>query len=157
MLSQIQRLSQETEGRYATDEELSFLANYARSFELRVQTYQKLQECEAQIVQQVLAKIRAMDPTLLRTGNEDCTAICKRDTTLGLRCAAAAMLIDDPETLREKMLFWLQTIVRAFKNQRNSSVIYTVMPEVVKQHLTPKQVELIAPILEINRRMLGAG
>lgn len=155
MLSQIQQLSQEIEGRYATDEELIFLMEYARSFELRVQTYQKIQANEAAIVQQVLAKIRSMDASLLRAGNEDLTSICKRDTTFGLRFAAIAMLIDDPDSLRERVLFWWQTIVRAFKNQRNSSVIYTVMPEIVKQHLTPSEASLIMPMLEVNRRMLG--
>jgi hypothetical protein len=155
MLSQIQRLSQETEGRYATDEELVFLMEYARSFELRVQTYQKLQANEAAIVQQVIAKVRSMEPDLLQSGTEDLTAICKRDTTFGLRVAAAAMLIDDPESLRERVLFWWQTIVRAFKTQRNSSVIYAVMPEIIKQHLTPNEASLILPMLEVNRRMLG--
>ncbi|NJN48761.1 MAG: phycobilisome protein, partial [Alkalinema sp. RL_2_19] len=43
MLSQMQRLTTATEGRYATDEELRFLPEYLRSYELRMQTYQQLQ------------------------------------------------------------------------------------------------------------------
>ena len=155
MLSQIQRLTLETEGRYATDEELGFLADYTRSFNLRVQTYQKIQECEAAIVQQVQTKMRATDPTLFRSGNEDITAKWKRDTLRVLRYAAAAMLIDDPETLREQFLFWFQTIMRAFSAQRSCNVTYTVMQEVVKQHLIPQQANLFLPILEVTRRMLG--
>ncbi|MBD1854427.1 MULTISPECIES: phycobilisome protein [Leptolyngbya] len=155
MLSQIQRLSQTTEGRYATDEELRFLAEYARSFELRVQTYQKLQASEAAIVQQVLAKMRAIDPTLLRNGSEDVTAKWKRDTLRVLRYSAVAMLLDDSETLRERFLFWFQTIMRAFNAQKSCGVTYTVMQEVVKQVLTPSEANLILPILEVNRRMLG--
>lgn len=155
MLSQIQRLSQTTEGRYATDEELRFLAEYARSFELRVQTYQKLQASEAAIVQQVLAKMRAIDPTLLRNGSEDVTAKWKRDTLRVLRYSAVAMLLDDSETLRERFLFWFQTIMRAFNAQKSCGVTYTVMQDVVKQVLTPNEANLILPILEVNRRMLG--
>ncbi len=155
MLSQIQRLSQETEGRYATDEELRFLAEYARSYELRVQTYQKLQACEAAIVQQVQAKMRAIDPMLFRQGNEDLTNKWKRDTLRVLRYSAAAMLIDDPESLRERFLFWFQTVMRAFNAQKSCGVTYTVMQDVIKQVLTPNEASLILPILEVNRRMLG--
>lgn len=114
MLSQIHRLSQDTDGRFATDEELTFLLEYARSFELRVQTYQKLQASEALILQQVQAKMWAIDPTLFRRGSEDMTNKWKRDTLRTMRCCAIAMLIDDPESLRDRFLFWFQTIMRAF-------------------------------------------
>jgi hypothetical protein len=155
MLSQIQRLAQETEGRYATDEELRFLADYARSYELRVQTYQKLQTCEMMIIQQVQAKMRVIDPMLFRQGNEDLTNKWKRDTLRVLRYSAAAMLIDDPESLRERFLFWFQTIMRAFNAQKSCGVTYTIMQDVIKQMLTPSEASLILPILEVNRRMLG--
>ncbi|KAM3090051.1 phycobilisome protein [Phormidesmis sp. 146-35] len=155
MLSQMQRLSLEAEGRYATDEELSFLTDYVRSFELRVQTYQKLQGCEALIMQQVQAKMQAIDPALFRSGNDDITIKWKRDTLRVLRYSAVAMLVDDPETLRERFLFWFQTIMRAFGAQRSCNVTYTVMQEVVKQHLSPAQANVFLPILEVNRRMLG--
>ncbi|MBD1844633.1 phycobilisome protein [Cyanobacteria bacterium FACHB-63] len=155
MLSQIQRLTQETEGRYATDEELRFLIEYARSYELRVQTYQKLQACEAVIIQQVQAKMRAIDPMLFRQGNEDLTNKWKRDTVRVLRYSAAAMLIDDPESMRERFLFWFQTMMRAFNAQKSCGVTYTVMQEVIKQVLTVNEANLILPILDVNRRMLG--
>lgn len=155
MLNQIQRLSQEADGRYATDEELRFLLEYARSFELRVQTYQKLQAAESAIVQQVYAKVRSIDPTLFRHGNEDISTKWKRDTLRVLRYSAAAMLIDDPESLRERFLFWFQTIMRAFNAQKACGVTYTVMQDVIKQVLTPSEASLILPILEVNRRMLG--
>ena len=155
MLNQTQRLSLEAEGRYATDEELSFLTDYARSFELRVQTYQKLQTCEAAIMQQVHTRMRAVDPALFRSGNDDMTTKWKRDTLRVFRYSAAAMLIDDPDTLRERLLFWFQTIMRAFGAQRSCNVTYTLMQDVVKQHLTAPQASLFLPILEVNRRMLG--
>lgn len=156
MLSQIQRLTQDTEGRYATDEELRFLIEYARSYELRVQTYQKLQACETVILQQVQAKMRAIDPMLFRQGNEDLTNKWKRDTLRVLRYSATAMLINDPESMRERFLFWFQTIMRAFNAQKSCGVTYTVMQDVIKQVLTANEANLILPILEVNRRMLGS-
>ncbi len=155
MLSQIHRLSQDTDGRFATDEELDFLLEYARSFELRVQAYQKLQASEALILQEVQAKMKSIDPTLFRSHSEDVTNKWKRDTLRTLRCCAVALLIDDPESLRERFLFWFQTVMRAFGAQKSCGVTYSVMQEVVRQHLTPSEAKLIIPILEINRRMLG--
>jgi Phycobilisome protein len=155
MLSQLQRLGVEAEGRYATDSELQFISDYAQSFSLRVQTYQKLQASESAIIQQVQAKMQALDPTLFRSGNEDVSGKWKRDTIRVLRYSAVALLLDDPDTLRDRLLFWMQTIMRAFGAQRSCNVTYEVMQDVVKQHLLPNQANLFCPILELNRRSLG--
>jgi Phycobilisome protein len=156
MLSQLYKLTYETEGRYASDEELAFIAHYSRSFALRVETYQRLQAGEAQIVQQVLAKMQALDPMLLRSANGDVTAKWKRDTIRVLRYSAIAMLLDDPDTLRERFLFWFRTVMKAFAAEHSCKMTYTVMQQVVKQYLTPSQADLFCPILEINRQVLGA-
>lgn len=155
MLSQLERLSLNAEGRYAADDELQFVSDYVQSFYLRVETYQKLQAAESAIVQQVQARIRAIDPNLLKNGNEDLSAKWKRDTVRVLRYSAVAMLLNDPDSLRDRLLVWMQTIMRAFGAQRSCDVTYQVMQDVVKQHLTPIQASLFCPILELNRRSLG--
>jgi hypothetical protein len=83
MLSQMQRLSAEVEGRYATDEELKFLAEYLSSYELRMQTYQKLQQMEAPLLQKVYEKLVAQEPGMFRSGTTDLTSKWKRDTDYG--------------------------------------------------------------------------
>ena len=102
------------EGRYATDAELLFIAEYVKSYLRRLQTYQKLQEIEATIVQQTHAKMQLIDPKLFYYGAEDVTSKWKQDTLRTLRYSAAAMLFNDLETLQERFLSWLQTIMRAF-------------------------------------------
>ncbi|MBL1176099.1 phycobilisome protein [Pantanalinema sp. GBBB05] len=156
MLSQLQKLSVETDGRFATDEELQFVNQYARSFGLRLQTYQKLQAAEAVIVQQVYVGLQALDPTLFQGQPNDLSAKWKRDTIRVLRYSAIAMLLDDPTTLQERLLFWFQSIMKAFGAQRSCHLTYTAMQAVVKQHLTPVQASLFCPILEINRKLLGS-
>ncbi|MBD2089557.1 phycobilisome protein [Microcoleus sp. FACHB-1515] len=155
MLSQLQHLSQEIDGRYATDTELQFLTEIAQTFHLRAQTYQKLQAAEATIIQQLQTKMQALDPTLFRSGSEDITAKWKRDTIRVLRYSAIAMLLNDPDTLRDRLLFWMQTVMKAFGAQRSCNVTYELMQDIVKQHLTPPQAKLFCPILELNRRSLG--
>jgi Phycobilisome protein len=155
MLTQLDKLTRDVEGRYATDEELSFFTDYINSYELRLQTYQKLQAAEAIIFQQVYNKMRTMDPTLFMVGNQDVSAKCKRDTLMGLRYSAIALLISDTDALQERFLLWLQTIMRGSPAQRSCGIAYTVMQEVVKQHLKATQASLFLPILEMNHRMLG--
>jgi hypothetical protein len=157
MLSQLQKLSFETDGRYATDEELRFVGDYLKTYSLRLQTYQRLQELESTIVQQVYAKMQATDPTLFQSGTEDVSAKWKRDTIRVLRYSAIAMLLNDPDTLCERLLYWMQTIMKAFGAQRSCRVTYKVMQDVVRNYLTPDQASVFCPILEVNSRLLGIG
>lgn len=155
MLSQLNSLSLEVEGRYATDAELQFIVDFVESFPQRLQTYQNLQQAEAAILQQTYARVRSIDPRLLVSGVEDLTPKWKRDTVRTLRYTAAAVLLNDPETLQEQFLLWFQTIMRAFGAQRSCDVTYGAMQEAVKQQLPTQQANLVCPLLELNRRALG--
>lgn len=155
MLSQLKRLSLEVDGRYASDAELQFMSDYVKSFNLRLQTYQKLQELESKLLEQTYAKMRSLDPTLFMQGKEDFTHKWKTDTTRTLRYIAVAVLINDPDTLRERLLLWFQTILHAFGMEQAAGVTYQILQEVVKQDLTPPQAGLVCPILELTRRSLG--
>lgn len=155
MLSQLERLTREIDGRYASDAELTFAIDYVRSFNLRVQTYQKLQELESTLVQQAYAKMRAIDPNVFNQGGTDLSAKWKRDTLRVMRYVAVAVLMDDPETFRERLLLWFQTIMRAFGAQHSCNLTYQVLQEVVKQSLTAPQASLVCPLLELSRRTLG--
>lgn len=156
MLSQLERLSREVDGRYANDVELAFAIDYVRSFNLRSQTYQKLQELESTIVQQAYIKMRSIDPTLF-VGNrrEDLTHKCISDMAQVLRATAKAVLLNDPDNLQEETLRWLQTIMRAVGRERACGMACEVLQEILQQHLTQPQADLVCPILALNRRMLG--
>ncbi|MEL6136881.1 MAG: phycobilisome protein [Cyanobacteria bacterium J06628_6] len=155
MLSQLNTLAQEADGRYATDAELMFLQNYLRTARLRFSTYQKVQAAEPKIIQQVKQKLEAIDPSLLKHGNTDLSAKWQRDAVRCLRYAAQALLIDDQESLEERMLLWFQTMMRAFKAERSCNATYVIMQDVVKQYLSAEEAELFCPILELTRSTLG--
>lgn len=155
MLSQLDRLSVNADGRYASDEELLFLREYLQSARLRFQLYQKLQKLEVQVVQTVLERLKAEDPTLLQVGGQDLTAKWQRDTVRTLRYIAASLLINDTEIFKERMLLWFQTIMRSFQTQRSCEATYRVMQAVIKRHLSAEEAELVCPILELSRSMLS--
>ncbi|AFY67422.1 Phycocyanin [Geitlerinema sp. PCC 7407] len=155
MLSQMERLRQEVDGRYASDEELKFFEEYIQTFPQRLSAYRRIQMTEAILIQQVQRKLRSQDPRLLRSGQQDVSGKWKRDTLRVLRYSALAMLINDPELLQESLLFWMQTVMRAFGAQRSCDVTYRLMQEVAQQHLPRTEAALFCPILELNRSVLG--
>lgn len=156
MLSQFQQLSLAVEGRYATDAELEFIVTYVQSFALRAQTYTKLQELETKLIQQTYLKIRSIDPAIFNYNRADVSTKWKQDTIRVLRYISIAVLIDDSNTLRERFLIWFQTVMRAFETQKSCNITYQVLQDVIKQHLTPAQAELVCPILELTRLSLSS-
>uniref|UniRef100_B8HV19 Phycobilisome protein n=1 Tax=Cyanothece sp. (strain PCC 7425 / ATCC 29141) TaxID=395961 RepID=B8HV19_CYAP4 len=154
MLKQLQRLSLETDGRYATDAELKFLKDYLQTVDQRITTYEKVREQEEQIIAQTEAEVLGTNPNLFRKGNQDYSGICQRDRKHVLRISAAAMLMDDLDSLRDGFLCWYRTIIKAFKDQRAAQATYNALPEVLAQHLSPEEVALLRPALELDKSIL---
>lgn len=155
MLSYLEKLALSTEGRYATDSELAFIEHYLPTYELRLTTYQQIQQLEQRIIEEVYTEMQAIDPGLFRSNAEELSQKWRRDAIRTLRYVAVAVLIDDVETFRERFLFWFQTIMRAFGAQRSCNVTYEVMQVVVRRHLPSEQADLVCPILELTRQMLA--
>ncbi len=155
MLTQLRELSIAADGRYLRDEEMQFMDTYLASFDLRLSAYRKIQDAEAQIIRDVEMKMRALDPYLLMRGVEDFSNKWKADTIRVLRLSALAMLLDDEQRYKDRFLYWFQTLMRAFRTQRSCEATYRFLQEVVANHLTREEVNLIKPILETNRTLLG--
>lgn len=155
MLSQLQALSTANDGRYASDAELQFMEDYLQSFDQRLQAYLAIQAAEPILIREVEAQLKAKDPQLLMRGIENFANKWRADTVRVLRISALAMLIDDPERHKQRLLYWFQTLMRAFRTQRSCDVTYQLLQDAVRKHLSPQDSELICPILELNRIMLG--
>ncbi|MEL6381713.1 MAG: phycobilisome protein [Cyanobacteria bacterium J06626_18] len=155
MLQELEQLSIDTDGRYATDAELVFFQNYLKTARLRFLLYQKMQKLEPQLVQKVLMQIKATNPGLLKSGNIDVTAKWQRDTVRILRYAATALLTDDPDIFRDRMLIWFQTVMKSFKAEQSCEVTYQILQAILKQTLTPEEAELFCLYMEMSRTVLG--
>jgi Phycobilisome protein len=155
MLSQMQRLTATAEGRYATDEELRFLPEYRRSYELRMQTYQQIQKSETTILKQVFAQVTQQAPDLFPIDQPDRLKHCQQDVLQTLRYCATAVLVNDMDVFRERYLLWLQTSMRALDKQRENALIYSVMQETVGQVLAAPQAQLLLPLIQEVHLMLA--
>ncbi|MEM6614431.1 MAG: allophycocyanin, partial [Cyanobacteria bacterium P01_C01_bin.72] len=143
------------EGRYGTEEELRLLKDYFPTVSLRLSAYQKIRDAEDRIVQRLEARMREKQPNIFQLGSKDVSSICSRDTKILLRMAIAAMLIDDLDRLRENILLWQRTIVKAFKEKHIAALVHTTMPEIIEKFLTPEEYALIQPILMLNMAVLA--
>jgi len=155
MLSQLASLSVEADGRYAAQSELQFLKDYFQSVNLRLSAYKKIQAAEKEIIRDVETKILSTNPTLFRVGSQDVTSKWRLDTVRVLRHSAAALLIDDSNRLRDRLLLWFQTILDSFQAKKSSEVTFQIMQDVIQRYLTAEEASLFVPILEMNRTILG--
>ncbi len=155
MLTNLQELISKTDGRYATDQELQFLQSYLTTAPLRFRVYQKLHKAETEIINQLMKELKTYHSDIFIVNNQDLTAKWQRDTVRVLRYAATALLVDDMESFKDKMLMWFQTIMKAFGAQRNCQITYSTLQQVIKQHLTPEEAQLILPLLELSQTTLG--
>ncbi len=154
MLKQLSRLSIDADGRYATTAELQFLKTYLQTVDQRVETYEKLRDACDEIANQVDARVKSAEPDFFAGASQDYLDRCLRDRKTGIRSSASAMLIDDLEILRNGVLCWVRTIVNATGYIQPSKVSHKVTPEVMGQYLTPEEMQLMRPALDLSRSIL---
>lgn len=155
MLTQLSRLTVETDGRYARASELSFLKKYFQSIEIRVSAYEKLRKSETEIISKVEAKMKAMDAKLFHNSAGDFTETWRKDIVQLIRYSAAALLLNEQERLQEGLLLWHKTIAQSYQFDRTCNTTFKVMPEVIKEYLTPEETTLFLPLLALNQIALG--
>ncbi|MGK7940505.1 MAG: allophycocyanin [Crocosphaera sp.] len=157
MLTQFSKLSLDTDGRYATDSELQFIHDYLESVNMRIQTYEKIKANEEEILQEVDAKMHELNKdNCLYKMDEHGKEVCRRDRKHMIKYTSAAMLINDIDRLRDGLLIWLQTIVKAVGYERFVRSHYPIIQEVIQQYLTPEEAQFILPALQIDCTILGA-
>jgi Phycobilisome protein len=159
MLKQLANLSIDTDGRYATDSELQFLKNYLDSADRRLKIYEKLRDRAETILEEVKAERKALNEVkndkLFYLGEEDRSDTCVRDMTGILRCCAATILSSDVDRMREAVLLWYYTIVRAFGYQNDTVIMYRVLEKIANKYLTEEEAKLAKPVFQLNYTILS--
>jgi outer membrane lipopolysaccharide assembly protein LptE/RlpB len=154
MLNQLARLSLESDGRYATPIDLQFIKDYVATVDHRISAYEKIRDAEYQIMYEVTAQVRSSQPNIFMKGDVDLTTMAQRDCGHVLKCAAAAMLIDDLDRLRDGLLLWHQTIIHAVQTDKISQAMWRILPDVVQRYLSPEEAAIILPVLRLNQALL---
>lgn len=150
MLKQLADLTLEADACYATASQLQFLKNYLDSVDERLEAYKKIRDAADSIIEQVKLEKQKLNPDF-----KEWYGICKRDVVDLLRYSAAAMLFDDLERLRNGMLVWYKTIVRAYNYEQDCDETYRVLQDVIKIYLSPEEVQLVMGALQLNHAVLA--
>lgn len=156
MLKQLNQLSIDTDGRYATATELQFIKDYLKSADQRIVAYEKIRDAEEQIMEEVKDKACSINPKLLVRPSGDVSDFCYRDRKRLLMNFAATMLINDLDRFRDGVLAWLRTLVHAVIIEGEASqLIGQLFSDALEQHLTAEEAKLIMPVIQLNKAFMG--
>lgn len=150
MLKGLADLTIKTDGRYANSSELEFLKKYLGETDNRIQAYKKVRDNAENIIKKVEEEKRKLDPEF-----ENLYSTCQRDLVDLLRYSAAAMLFDDLERLRNGMLVWYKTIVRAYHYEEDTDQTYRMLQDIIKLYLSEEETKYIMPALQLNHAVLA--
>ena len=153
MNTEIKSIFSEAEGRYLEDQEAAVLNRYASTLSGRLEAMEAVRSKEKAIVEETVEAVWRKHPEVeTKWSNARQTTI--RDITLVLRYCTMAMVRDDMEFLRDKLLYWMRSILQAFQMGPILDTAYRALPRRVEAHLSPGYVKLLAPYLKETHRIL---
>jgi len=155
MLTLLENVLDRADGSYITPEDLRTLDRAIASWQQRRQTYDLVQVKENAILAQVMQQIQATAPDVAAKVTVDGGNKCNRDMALVLRYCATAMLLQDEELLKDRLLYWMQNIMVALKNQRVNDFVYRSLQKSVQEHLPQENADLLLPYIAIAHQWLS--
>lgn len=148
MITLLENVLERSDGNYISAEDLEKLDQSIVSWQSRRETYNLLQAKENAIISQVLTQFQSQNSQLAQKMGNELMEKCQRDLTLVLRHCAMAMLLQDKALLEERLLFWMQNIMRALRRQKICDRLYSLLEQVLPEHLPPENVHLLLPYVK---------
>ncbi|HEY9895543.1 MAG TPA: phycobilisome protein [Candidatus Sericytochromatia bacterium] len=142
----------EADGRYLGAQELSQLEHYARSYAVRLQTYQQLRDNNDKFILHALRKLAQSYPELIQQHGQR----CKYDMTEVLRYVALSILRDDETFFREQIMSWLDTILLAHKRTAHCVLAYRYLQEAIATTLSNDALAMTRPYFDLITQSLEA-
>ncbi len=155
MLTLLENVLDRADGSYITPEDLLTLDQSISSWQQRRQTYDLIQSKENIILEQVMQQIQTKAPDVAAKVTVDGGSKCNRDMALVLRYCATAMLLQDEEMLKDRLLYWMQNIMLALKNQRINDFVYKSLLKSVQENLPKENADLLLPYIAIAHQWLS--
>ena len=147
----LEALFNEPEKAYLRPDELNVLSQFVSSLPERINLYRRLRNDE-------LALMQAVADTLQQQFSQASEAHLERSLQNGvlvLRCAAMAMLMDDPDFMAKRLKPWLPDIIEAYGTQPIDEALYELLKQQLSSRLAPNQKALLFPGLETAQALLS--
>ena len=151
MLTLLENVLDRADGSYIKPEDLLTLDRSIASWQQRRKTYDLIQAKENIILEQVMQQIQSTAPNMTPEGVNK----CNRDMALVLRYCATAMLLQDEELLKDRLLYWMQNIMVALQKQRLNNLLYQTLQKSVQENLPTENANLLLPYLAIAHQWLS--
>lgn len=146
----LESIFDEAENRYLKPDELGQISQYVESLPERLECYRKLRDNELEVMQLVANELLAE----LSQENVDALERCIKNSLLTLRYCAMGMLINDEGLLRERLLGWLSELNKVYATTHIDTVLFRLMDQHLGRILTPKQMSLLEPMLNLVQQEL---
>jgi hypothetical protein len=144
MQTDFESLFHEAEHHYLENNEIGLFRRHIQTMKERLGVYEKLREQEIPIFQAVADRLEAEfpkeNPRLLERALKHWLA--------AVRYAAMAMLLNNPEYLRHRLLEWLTEQIQAYEMVEMEKTLYKFLDQEMLQNLEVEEYRLIQPFLE---------
>lgn len=154
MTPEIREIMKAAEGRYLSPEEARIVLDTSRDVERRLGIMRAVEQREAAIVRQTIEKVFLKFPRFYqeRPGAQE---KCERDVALTLRYCALAMLHRDPEMLKEKLLYWMRSILKSLEFNEITRFTYETLGETLRKQLGAAEAEEMSKYVAVCVEELG--
>jgi hypothetical protein len=143
MMPKIQELISQAQDRYLASDELGMMESYVSSLPDRLKLYKQIRDREINILQAVADQVPTELPSV--TDEELETGI--KNLILVLRYSSMAMLLNDENFLKQRLLNWLEGIMSMRDMRRLNETLYKLLNQGLRQQLSPTQLALIQPLI----------
>jgi hypothetical protein len=143
MIPKIQELINQAQDRYLASDELGLMESYVSSLPERLKLYKLIRDREIDILQTVADQVPTELPNI--TDEELETGI--KNLILVLRYCSMAMLLNDENFLKERLLNWLEGIMSMRDMRRLNETLYKLLNQLLRQQFSPTQLSLLQPLI----------
>jgi len=143
MTPKIQELISQAQDRYLASDELGLMESYVSSLPDRLKLYKQIRDREINILQAVADQVQTELPSV--TDEEFETGI--KNLILVMRYSSMAMLLNDENFLKQRLLNWLEGIMSMRDMRRLNETLYKLLNQGLRQQLNPAQLALIQPLI----------
>jgi hypothetical protein len=143
MIPKIQELLNQAQDRYLATDELGLMENYVSSLPDRLKLYKLIRDREIDLLQTVADQV----PTELPNVTDEDLETGIKNLILVLRYSSMAMLLNDENFLKQRLLNWLEGIMSMRDMRRLNETLYKLLNQVLRQQFSPAQIALIQPLI----------
>jgi hypothetical protein len=143
MIPKIQELINQAQDRYLATDELSLMESYVSSLPDRLKLYKLIRDREIDILQTVADQVPQEIPNV----TDEELELGIKNLILVLRYCSMAMLLNDENFLKQRLLNWLEGIMSMRDMRRLNETLYKLLNQELRQQVSPTQLTLLQPLI----------